>query len=195
MDAVFLSASVPDPRRDPRFHATADVIAIREAVRALAAVVLPRSELVFGGHPAITPLVRQVAEAVGGVHAVHIYQSRYFEQHIPPDATALSGLTWVDAVGDDRDASLRVMRERMLSALPLHAAVFIGGMEGVLDEHALVANIAPAALRLPVGSTGSAAAVLLQQNQGSLPRATARVLWKERAYGAMFERLLLSLSA
>jgi hypothetical protein len=30
--AIFLSASVPDPRRNPKYHETADVIAIRDAV-------------------------------------------------------------------------------------------------------------------------------------------------------------------
>jgi hypothetical protein len=38
---VFLSASVPLPNRHPRFFETADVLGIREAVKALADVVLP----------------------------------------------------------------------------------------------------------------------------------------------------------
>lgn len=55
---VFLSASIPDPARDKRYFGTGDTIAIRDAVIALVSVVLPRTKLVFGGHPAITPLVK-----------------------------------------------------------------------------------------------------------------------------------------
>ncbi len=191
MGAVFLSGSVPDPRRDPRFYGTADIIAIREAVRALAAVVLPHGLLVFGGHPAITPLVCQVAQAVRGVDSVRIFQSRHFERLISPEARAFPGLTWVDAVGSDRSASLRLMRKQMLTTYPLQTAVFIGGMEGVLEEHALVETLVPSAKRLPVGSTGAAAAMLLHRHQDSLPSETVRALWKDQAYGAMFEGLLL----
>jgi hypothetical protein len=59
--AVFLSASVPDPKRDPKYYRTADVTAIRDAVRALVTIVLPKARLVWGGHPAITPPVRVIA--------------------------------------------------------------------------------------------------------------------------------------
>ena len=53
---VFLSASVPLPSRNPKYFDTADVIAIRDAVRALIMVVVEQQgQLVFGGHPAITP--------------------------------------------------------------------------------------------------------------------------------------------
>ena len=54
---VFLSASVPLPTRHPRFHETADVMAIKEAIKALVIEVIPRGKIIFGGHPAITPLI------------------------------------------------------------------------------------------------------------------------------------------
>lgn len=62
---VFLSASVPLPSRHHRYFETADVIAIRESVRALATAVLPVGRLTTGGHPAITPVIRKVAESMG----------------------------------------------------------------------------------------------------------------------------------
>ncbi len=62
---VFLSASVPLPDRDRRFAETADVIAIREAIKAVVGEVIPRGCLVFGGHPAITPLVARLVRAMG----------------------------------------------------------------------------------------------------------------------------------
>jgi SLOG cluster3 family len=56
---IFLSASVPLPSRNPLYFDTADVIAIRDAVRALTMVVVEQHvQLVFGGHPAITPMIR-----------------------------------------------------------------------------------------------------------------------------------------
>jgi hypothetical protein len=47
--------SVPLPSRNPVYFETADVI----AVRALTMVVVEQQiQLVFGGHPAITPMIR-----------------------------------------------------------------------------------------------------------------------------------------
>jgi len=61
---VFLSASVPDPSRHAAYFQTARPARIREAVTQLARVVLPHGLLVFGGHPAISPLV--LKEAIAG---------------------------------------------------------------------------------------------------------------------------------
>jgi len=59
---IFLSASVPAPGEP--FYDTIDVIAIRDSVKALATVVLPKAHLIWGGHPAITPLIRNVFLAI-----------------------------------------------------------------------------------------------------------------------------------
>jgi len=61
---VLLIVSVPDPKRNPAWHATADVIAIREAVRGLA--VAARStgaSIVVADHPAIVPLMASILPA------------------------------------------------------------------------------------------------------------------------------------
>ena len=55
---IFLSASLPTPDRSRRFYAASDNFAARSAIRALASVVTPQARLVWGGHPAVTPLVR-----------------------------------------------------------------------------------------------------------------------------------------
>ena len=57
VDAIFLSASVPDPKRGPDYAATSDSVAITSAVSALVHVTLGRRVLVWGGHPAITPMI------------------------------------------------------------------------------------------------------------------------------------------
>ena len=54
---IFLSASIPLSDRKKCFYETADVLAIKEAVRSLVEVVIPNGRIVCGGHPAITPLL------------------------------------------------------------------------------------------------------------------------------------------
>lgn len=127
---VFLSASLPSPERHPAYAASANPVAIREAVRALAEVVVPAARLVFGGHPEISPRVQQEAERLGAADNVVIYQSRFFEKLIPPASQRFRQLVWTPA-GADRESSLRLMREQMLQSERFHAGVFIGGMEGV----------------------------------------------------------------
>lgn len=86
---IFLSASVPDPRskKHEKYYDSADVIAIRDAVRALATIVIPKSYLVWGGHPAITPLIRYVMTTMEANVQDHItlYQSEFFRNIFPAD--------------------------------------------------------------------------------------------------------------
>jgi hypothetical protein len=134
---IFLSASVPLPTRDR----TADVLAIRDAVRALTMVILEQDvQLVFGGHPAITPMIRlQIAQTGTPVGSrVVVFQSRFFEPRFPTDNVAFERVEVVDSVAGDRTASLVQMREKMLAG-PFELALFIGGMEGVEDEYAMFA--------------------------------------------------------
>src|SRR5262249_41708730 len=78
---LFLSASVPLPQRHRQFFNTADVIAIRESVKALVETVLKDSMLVFGGHPAITPLIALMLRGMSAdiKKRVVLFQSAYFE--------------------------------------------------------------------------------------------------------------------
>jgi hypothetical protein len=68
---VFLSASIPLPSRNATYFNTADIVAIRDAVRALTIVVIEqKAQLVFGGHPAISPMIRlQIARNRKSGHA------------------------------------------------------------------------------------------------------------------------------
>jgi hypothetical protein len=52
------------------------------------------------------------------------------------------------------------MRQTMFREHEFDAAVFIGGMNGILDEYALFHALQPTAKVLPVFSTGGAAATL-----------------------------------
>ena len=156
--AVFLSAGVPDPARAPEFATTADTVAITAAVTALIHVVLGRRRLVWGGHPAITPMIHIVAEQYGVDYGrwVTLYQSRFFVDEYPNDNRRFRNVVEVDAQSNDREASLAAMRHRMLSDHEIGAAVFIGGMKGIVDEYRLLKRLQPRTRVIPLASTGGA---------------------------------------
>lgn len=182
---VFLSASIPSPDRDPAYMRSANLVAIREAVSALTLVVVPSSRLVFGGHPAISPLVHLAAERLGAADRVFIYQSQFFQHVIPPSSLKFRHLVWTSAEAD-KDSSLLRMRREMLSSERFQAGVFIGGMEGVEEEFRLFQQYHPQALLLAVASTGAAARVLYQQPGGLKDSG----LENDVAYASLFRRLL-----
>jgi len=162
MRAVFLSASVPEPTSE--FAADADPFLIQFAVREFMTTVLGRRPLVWGGHPAITPMVWAVCEDLGVDYsqAVQLYQSGYFKDEFPEENARFNNVVVTDKITDaegkpDLAASLRHMRERMFGETEFEAAVFIGGKQGILDEFELFFSLHPDALILPVGVAGGAA--------------------------------------
>lgn len=158
VDAIFLSASVPDPKRGPDYAATADPVAITSAVSALMRVTLGRRVLVWGGHPAITPMIWLVAETVGVDYGswVRLYQSKYFSDQFPEDNERFRNVTYTEEIESDRNKSLLSMRKQMLSDYCFKAAVFIGGMDGILEEFDILRQLQPDAIVVPVVSTGGA---------------------------------------
>lgn len=188
--AVFLSASVPDTRWHPRYHSTADLSAIREAVVALATVVLPQRVLLFGGHPAISPLVSLIATRLGALDHVRIYQSEFFRGAVPADSLAFPSIIWSPETPGDREESLARMRQAMLTAQPLCSGVFIGGMEGVEAEYALFRQLHPGLPAYAVASTGAAARILFDGDHSQPPNATLRrALEYDLVYDALFRSL------
>jgi hypothetical protein len=185
---IFLSASVPDPRRHRRYFETADLVAIREAVRALAMLLLPKHLLVWGGHPSITPMIRVIAESLEVLLQDHVwlYQSEFFRSQAPPDNKAFEHIVWTRPVVGDRQRSLEEMRREMLSSKPFDAGIFIGGMEGVEEEFDLFRRYQPGVSVFPVASTGGAALHLFNRQPASYPRA----LLDEQSYLLLFRRLL-----
>jgi hypothetical protein len=193
MSRYLLSASIPDPRREPQYYETADLTAIREAVTAVSSVVLKRGELVFGGHPAISPLVLLVANALGATERVQIFQSDYFRKEIPPESAAFRRLVWTPRVEGDRDANLLEMRKSMIGTGGFAAAFFIGGMDGVEKEFALFRERWPKVPLFPIASTGAAALRLLDRWATSLPslsKERVHQLREDVVYAALVERLL-----
>lgn len=167
-DAIFLSASVPDPNRASKYFSTADPIAIGAAVSGLVNVTLGRRLLVWGGHPAITPMIWAAANDMGVDYGawIHLYQSLLFKDDFPAENARFQNVTYVDAVANDRSQSLLAMRHRMLTDYQYEAGVFIGGMEGVEEEFELFQQTYPSATIVPMASTGGAALLIFQRNSG-----------------------------
>jgi hypothetical protein len=186
MTAVLLSASVPDR---PPFAADCDPLLVREAVLALVSIVTPQSELVFGGHPAISPLVEHAARSLGTLNRVHIFQSEHFAEKMPAVARQFQNLR-LTRRGTDRNSSLTLMRNEMIGFRSFRYAVLIGGMEGLFEELELFCSTHPSGSVIPVASTGGAARSIFDSGAG--PRgAKDRVdLESSLRYRGLFRRLL-----
>lgn len=162
---VFLSASFPSGERGSDFKPF-DPGAIADAVTAVVrAVLAAEGRLLFGGHPNITPLVLMVASELGAKGAVDVFQSRWFEDQITRETRALQerGFGAIHLIPEraTREESLQTMRMAMLGDdRKLIAGVFIGGMEGVLEEYELFHEFQPCVPRVSFVAPGGAAAKL-----------------------------------
>jgi len=186
MTDVFLSASVPLPERNRRFYDTADVISIREAIKALVEVVLPVGTITCGGHPAITPLLALfAASARVPKERVTIFQSDFFVGMTPDANDEFVDVRRVPAVGSDREQSLTLMRKVMIASRSFHAAVVVGGMEGIFEEVQIFRHLHPQAAVLPLATTGAAAAEV--HRRGEYDPALA----VDFTYPSLFRRRLI----
>lgn len=161
---VFLSASFPEPERGEAFPPN-DPAALADAVTALSREILRRgATLLCGGHPTITPLLQLVCAEGDFRDSLVVFQSERFRDQIPAETWRLSEEGWgrleFTPESGDRARDLEVMRRAMLSAYPLVGAIFVGGMEGIVDEFGLVEELAPDAPRFAVRAPGGAAATL-----------------------------------
>ena len=183
---IFLSASVPQP--DRAFFGTENVYAIKEAVISFVRVCAEkRLPFYFGGHPAITPLVWNVAKNYYGDKEpkIKIYQSRFFGDKIPREVEHFKDVHLTEAVGGDKDQSVGHMRQVMFEENPTNCAVFIGGMDGVVVEARMIKRMYPEAKFLPIYSTGGAAKTIYEEFQIDDER-----LKESYAFYELFQELL-----
>ena len=203
---VFMSASVPARRRSQDFQRIADAsLEIEQAVVSLSRAVLSEGgTLVFGGHPAISPLVATVAgEYRPGRFAasreerpraqVQIYQSKIFHGHAPEETMlmftlGLAEVHWIDKdpsenfddpppeQGPRFPLSLRRMREAMIERGNPDCMVAIGGMEGVLEEARIFRDFHPGRRRYVLQGTGGACLVIGERAEGPFDFVDKRVM-------------------
>lgn len=165
MGAIFLSASIPVIGRG-QYYETADPFLIQCAVREMAIATVRRHKIIWGGHPAITPMIWSICEDLGVDYtsSVVLYQSRFFEGRYPEENQRFDNVVYTEPVLDDFQGSLQLMREQMLSRKDLIGAVFIGGMDGVEVEYDIFRRFNPEAFVLPVAAPGGAALNLARDN-------------------------------
>lgn len=158
MSAIFLSASIPRIDRGD-YHETANPFLIQCAVRELAISVIREHTIIWGGHPAITPMLWNICEDLGAEYSnnVVLYQSKFFKEIYPEENKFFPNIVYIDAVNNNELESIQALREQMISRKDFAAAVFIGGMDGVEIEHDMFKRYHPTAVVLPVASPGGAA--------------------------------------
>ena len=176
---MFVSASIPDP---DRWIGEFDALEINDAVVAVARAILGRGgSLVTAAHPTIAPLLLYVAsEQIANTHQrVVVYQSAVFDS-ILPDATlrfesdGVGTLIRTASVGGEppdparAPQSLLAMRRQMLTDTEPVAAVFVGGMAGIPDEHRLFTSLRPDAPTYALGRPGGAARDLIASSPAEL---------------------------
>lgn len=189
---VALSASFPSGARGEAFRPY-DAAEVADAVTALArAVFSAGGRLVFGGHPTVTPLVLHVAGEHRTNMAVDVFQTRWFAKEVPAETLrfqelGLGRITWTPRM-DSLEASLREMRSRMINSTSPVGAVFIGGMEGILDEWHMFGELRPDCPRIPILGPGGAAAQFRDQ-VGGLP-SELRVLLTSQRYAVLANEIV-----
>ena len=186
---IFLSAGVPTIDRPRQFYDTADVIAIRDSVIALASTVLAVNgyHLIWGGQPAITPLIALVLERykLGMTNRVTLYQSYEYEKFFPKENADVGNIVYTEKK-ENPQASLLLMRKKMIGENDFEAAVFIGGMEGIIEEYEMFKEFHPDVPCLPIASTGAAAKILFDEH----PEEFDERLLSELSYTSLFKELL-----
>lgn len=189
---IFLSASIPLNTNNSSFFNTADISAIRDSVNALSKLIIPKARLIWGGHPSITPLIKFILEQLEHNVQEHVtlYQSKFFEKNFPKDNNSFANIKLIEKIDGDRDASLLFMRERMLQDNEFIAGIFIGGMEGVINEMEMFRTLHPKALILPIASTGAAALEIYEKYPQSYPEKYKDILKNNYAYLSLFMEVL-----
>lgn len=171
MADIFLSAGVPSGERSANFP-VADPYLIAFAVRELFVAAVRQHRIVWGGHPAITPMIWAICQDLGVDYSqsVLLYQSAFFEEQFPEANAKFKNRILVPRVSGDREHSLHHMRHVMFSSHAFAHGVFIGGMEGIHDEHRFMKRLHPRAVLTAVGAPGGAAQQLVEHQAAERER-------------------------
>lgn len=163
---IFLSAGVPNPTpiKGREYYGKGNVPAIREAVMAFTKVCMEyHIPICFGGHPAISPLVYEIAKDYGDEFSknVLIYQSEKFKEKTPKEVSYYDRIVWTPEA-KDISSSVSVMRDKMFRN-EFVCGVFIGGMDGIIDEAKRFHEANPNSDMIVVPNTGGASQVLSEK--------------------------------
>lgn len=173
--SIFLSASIPDKNRwDGKYQS----FEITDAVVALTRIILQNGgSLVTAVHPTISPLLLFVAaeQLRENDQRIIIYQSEVFKDILPAatksfEANGFAKIIWTKRCNSEpanpvqAPESLKFMRNQMLIESKPIAAVFIGGMNGILDEYKMFHGLYPQAPTYAFGQPGGEAKKLVAKS-------------------------------
>lgn len=161
MFRIFISASIPPPEDPICLRYPIDKQAIRDALLSILVELLPESEVIWGGHPAITRIMADIVKHQwcrdDYLSHFHLYQSSFFTTIFPEENRQFpqENLHLTPACAT-REESLLSMRQTMLSQTrPIDMAIFMGGrQEGLSEELRILRENHPRAIVLPLATTG-----------------------------------------
>ncbi|MDJ0839079.1 MAG: hypothetical protein QNK37_21365 [Acidobacteriota bacterium] len=135
---IMISASIPDELAQSFFAQSL----LSELIVLCRCIFRADGNIVFGGHPSITPLIHHAAKSIGmGGEKIDLYQLRRFRGKTPvavDDRTIFGEVRWMGSEDGSLplEEDLAVMRDAMVQASD--AAIFIGGRlktRGIRDEY------------------------------------------------------------
>jgi len=195
---VFLSAGIPESDWSDAPWQRHEIV---EAVMATTRTALRAgANLVFGGHPLITPIVFDLASRLVDEETdqerVTLFQSLFFADVLPASVWDFREAPWaavhdIEPAGEpDREASLTVMRLKML-AEPIAGAIFIGGKPGVGHEYEMVRDLFEGVPCYPIHRPGGTAGLLEPAN---VERELFEELIRSAAYGNLARHIVTHLA-
>lgn len=215
---IFLSASFPRRERDKTFYQTADPEEITQALTALSNEAFKTGwQLLFGGHPSVSTLVlscashacspaeRETPIANQEKLPVVVYQSEAFgDAHYSKMFQDCLNCVWIKARGETARFttshtlipasvrnSLKAMRRKMLAESNPTAGVFIGGMEGIIQEAELFLDLFPGRPAFFIGAPGGASLECAHRfDSGTENKVPRSELMKARNYRMLMKNIL-----
>lgn len=122
---------------------------------------------------------------------VHVYQSRWFKEDITAETLRLEQLGlgvvhWTEE-GSTVDESLTELRRVMLTEWKFQGAVFVGGMQGVIDEFRMYRELWPNSIALAMSAPGGASRLLVDDGHGVLPPSLRELANSDRYPEVFYE--------
>ena len=168
---IFISASIPQQDRNDTYLRYSNPQDIINCVKAITyEIIQNKMKVVFGGHPTISPVILNVKKNFpqeSKKRDIYIYQSRYFKEEISETTVELAEnfgcIIWTEKK-ENRDESLEIMRNNMLDK-DLDAAIFIGGMEGIIQEYKLFKKFHETKPAYVIKTTGGATEKIIDERE------------------------------
>ena len=189
---IFISASIPQQDRNDRYFKNSNPQDIIDCVKAITyEIIQNKMKVIFGGHPTISPVILNVKKNYpleSEERDIYIYQSKYFEEKISENTKELAknfGLIVWTKKRENLEESLAIMRKEMLQN-GLDAAIFIGGMEGIIKEYHLFKEFHKTKPAYVIKTTGGATEEIIDERdemeKDGISEKTINIILNSKSY-------------